>query len=77
MLEYLLFWLAKSLAEIGLLVFVAAAVFALYLLVHVCEKLRQRGCKHDGAIHETQACDAICTKCGKNLGFIGAWRNRK
>ncbi len=33
---------------------------------------RQWRCKHDGRINETQACDAICDKCGKNLGFIGA-----
>jgi hypothetical protein len=29
-------------------------------------------CKHDGGVHETMACDAICRKCGKNLGFIGS-----
>ena len=28
-------------------------------------------CKHDKGIIETQSCDAICRKCGKNLGFIG------
>lgn len=33
--------------------------------------LRQSRCKHDGGVNETQACDAICKKCGKNLGFIG------
>jgi hypothetical protein len=38
--------------------------------------MRQRKCKHDGRINETQACDAICAKCGKNLGFIGSLRNR-
>ena len=31
-------------------------------------------CKHDGDVHETRACDAICNKCGGNLGFIGTWR---
>lgn len=31
-------------------------------------------CKHDGGIGETRSCDAICHKCGKNLGFIGSWR---
>ena len=34
---------------------------------------RQTKCKHV-AYTETQACDAICRDCGKNLGFIGAWR---
>ncbi len=36
---------------------------------------RQRKCAHDGSIGETSACDAICHKCGKNLGFIGKWRD--
>ena len=31
-------------------------------------------CKHDGGVSETNACEAICRKCGKNLGFIGNWR---
>lgn len=33
-------------------------------------------CKHNAGVTETQACDAICRECGKNLGFIGAWRER-
>lgn len=36
--------------------------------------IEQSRCKHDGGVNETQACDAICRKCGKNLGFIGTWR---
>lgn len=34
----------------------------------------QRSCKHDSGVTETQSCAAICKGCGKNLGFIGAWR---
>lgn len=34
----------------------------------------QKKCPHDGGYGETQACDAICRKCGKNLGFIGNLR---
>ncbi len=26
-------------------------------------------------VRETMACDAVCTDCGKNLGFIQAWRD--
>jgi hypothetical protein len=37
---------------------------------------RKSRCRHDQGINETQACDAICRRCGKNLGFIGSWRNR-
>ena len=33
---------------------------------------RESRCKHDGKIRETQACQAICNDCGKDLGFIGA-----
>ena len=33
-------------------------------------------CGHDGGISETSACEAICRKCGANLGFIGTWRER-
>lgn len=33
-------------------------------------------CKHRSGVTETSACDAICVQCGKNLGFIGAWRKR-
>lgn len=31
-------------------------------------------CPHDAGVTETGSCDAICKKCGKNLGFIGKWR---
>lgn len=37
------------------------------------DKERDR-CKHDGRVIETSACHAICTKCGKDLGFIGDYR---
>lgn len=33
-------------------------------------------CKHDNGVNETGKCDAICRKCGKNLGFIGNWHKR-
>ncbi len=36
---------------------------------------RQWKCAHDGSIGETSARDATCHKCGKNLGFIGRWRD--
>lgn len=47
----------------------------LLLVIEVMSWLKQRRCKHDGGVNETQACDAICRKCLKNLGFIGAWRD--
>lgn len=44
-------------------------------IILIKSHLRQSKCKHDGGVNETSACDAICRKCGKNLGFIGNWRN--
>ena len=37
------------------------------------KKVKQARCKHP-YIKETRSCDAICTTCGKNLGFIGTYR---
>jgi hypothetical protein len=55
--------------------------FAVFLLIAACyyikEAWKQSRCKHDDGVNETMACDAICRKCGKNLGFIGNWRNKK
>jgi hypothetical protein len=47
-------------------------IIAIMLIIQgICNYLRHRKCKHDKDIFENQACDAICLKCGKNLGFIG------
>jgi len=43
-------------------------------MVALVNTFNQLKCKHDGGVSETQACDAICKKCRKNLGFIGTWR---
>ena len=59
---------------LGVLGFLLLAAFFLYLFIPLWWK--QARCKHDGSIGETSACDAICHKCGKNLGFIGSWRNK-
>lgn len=37
--------------------------------------IRQARCRHT-KVFENGSCDAICRQCGKNLGFIGAWRER-
>jgi hypothetical protein len=46
-------------------------IFGSFALMNMYEQWK---CKHDGGVNETQACDAICKKCGKNLGFIGNYR---
>lgn len=43
-------------------------------IILIKSHLMQSKCKHDDGVNETSACDAICRKCGKNLGFIGNWR---
>ena len=56
---------------------VLAGILAVaWLIITVRLWIGRKRCKHDGGIGETSACDAICHKCGKNLGFIGAWRKR-
>lgn len=43
----------------------------------IMDSIRKSACEHDGGVNETMACDAICRKCGKNLGFIGTEENKK
>ena len=60
---------------------IGLTVLVLVLIVLAVFKIktafRQARCSHTGSIRETQACDAICGDCGKNLGFIGPWRERR
>jgi hypothetical protein len=57
---------------------IALAVFLLvFVFVYAKQAWKQSRCKHDGRVNETMACDAICRQCGKNLGFIGKWREAK
>lgn len=73
MTEAFVFWLAKSVAEfsVGVVVFFVGAVVVIGLSLSAV--FRQARCRHE-SVRETQACDAICQHCGKNLGFIGTWR---
>jgi len=70
--DYLWFWAAKYLVELILCIGAMVPI----LLMAASQARRQSRCRHDTGVNETQACDAICRKCGKNLGFIGAWRAR-
>jgi len=69
-MEWFYFWLMKPIAELVLI----AAILIVAALVNVPRLARQKRCRHDGEIDETSTCDAICRKCGKNLGFIGKFR---
>lgn len=59
---------------IGLVVLLLCGIVGLWLWLPMAFK--QWRCKHDGDVRENRECDAFCAKCGKNLGFIGAWRKR-
>lgn len=57
---------------------VVACIFAIVALLFVITNwAMQTICKHDWGVTETQACNAICRKCGRNLGFIGTWREKQ
>lgn len=58
-----------------LYVAVGGLLIGAWVLISLADRWKQLQCKHDGGVNETRACDAICRKCGKNLGFIGNWRN--
>lgn len=55
----------------GVLLLVA---FILIIYADFSYWLKQQRCAHDDGVNETMACDAVCRKCGKNLGFIGSRR---
>ena len=73
MIAFIAFWLSKVLVEL-MLTLMFVVLVALAYLPHM---LRQARCKHDDGVNETSACDAICRSCGKNLGFIGTWREKE
>ncbi len=54
--------------------FSVAVVTVVWLAVLLKQWAAKALCKHDDGVNENMACDAICRKCGKNLGFIGNWR---
>jgi hypothetical protein len=58
-------------------VVIAAIFIAIASCFYAVQWWKQSRCKHDNCVSETQACDAICNDCGKNLGFIQVWRNKK
>jgi hypothetical protein len=74
MKEAILFWLARYAADAIVALAILVVVVVSGLLFILPGLVRQMRCKHDRGVHETWACDAICRECGKNLGFIGAWR---
>ena len=59
-------WTISDIVGVTILVLIGIT----YILINNPDWIKQITCKHE-KYHETQACDAVCSKCGKNLGFIG------
>lgn len=57
-------------------IFIFLVMLSVLIYYSIVEYLRERKCKHDKGVRETQACEALCVVCGKNLGFIGTWREK-
>jgi hypothetical protein len=70
------FWMMKAAAEIATGLLITALILLAVFLILLPGMVKQLRCKHEN-ISETMACDAVCTRCGKNLGFIGTWRKRR
>jgi hypothetical protein len=63
-----------NIGDVISLVIIVFFVLAL-LIVSIRTHLEQSKCKHE-KYFETSSCNAICIKCGKNLGFIGNLRDK-
>lgn len=63
---------------LGLVVLaIILALLGVPLLISALRRVaRQKLCKHNQGVRETQSCRAVCLACGKTLGFIGDWRGR-
>lgn len=53
-----------------------AILFVVFGFMFIKTWIKQSLCKHNGSVGENMACEAICRKCGKNLGFIGSYKKR-
>jgi hypothetical protein len=71
----LLAYLGWVLAPVILAIALGLLVFLVVVIVSIPRKIKQLRCRHL-RFHETMSCDAVCSACGKNLGFIGTWRKR-
>jgi hypothetical protein len=76
MIDALVFWLMKPLAEIAFALGLILAVMLVYGLACLPGYLKRRRCKHE-QVWEDGQCNARCRACGKNLGFIGTWREKR
>lgn len=62
-------------SEIVGIVFISVIIL-INLGIWTHDRLKQYRCKHP-RYYENRACDAICSDCGKKLGFIGDIREQR
>lgn len=74
--EYMSFWWAKFLVELQISGIVFLVLFCIGMIPVIRSAFRQWRCKHS-TYRENRACHAICTHCGKDLGFVGVVRKMK
>lgn len=68
MIDALMFWMMKPLAELGLGLAVLAVLALVWLVAILPSAVRQARCQHL-RVGENRVLDCICRDCGKNLGF--------
>lgn len=74
--EYISFWWSKFIVDVSIYTGIFLLIFIYAAIRTVKDLMRQSRCKHE-RYYETSACDAVCKRCGKNLGFIGTVREKK
>jgi len=67
-------WISKSLVEMVFPLILVAVILLVAIIGSIPRLIKRKLCKHH-TVRETMACDAVCLKCGKNLGFIQRWRD--
>lgn len=68
-------WLGKAIAEVLIALAVLALIVLAAVVFHIPAWWRQRKCDHS-RFYETRSCDAVCSLCGADLGFIQPWREK-
>lgn len=73
MINTLIVWLGWNVIAPLCLVLVLLVIMGLATLPTL---IKQSRCKHH-RYFEAGSCAAVCIDCGKNLGFIGTWREKQ
>lgn len=73
--ESIMFWLAAAIVKNFFAFLMLLALLGWGACLAISAMTRQMRCQHL-TYRETSACDAICCKCGMNLGFIQTQREK-